>query len=88
MNKLITLALRVDRQEEAITELRQEVKELNQKVADLSTFVRQLANELQRDRENAAKDRENLLLRLELALVKSGRELPPPPAANSDASAK
>src|SRR5204862_8058931 len=75
--KVVTLTQRVQKQEEATKELRQEVKELNQKVDQLSLFVHRMAFEFQRDRENAERDREIQRLRLENILLRFERSLPP-----------
>ena len=47
----------------------------------LIEIVRQLKYEQQRDHENAAREREKLLLRLENALLRFERRLPPGSAA-------
>jgi hypothetical protein len=76
-SKLFSLMQRVEKQEEANKELRQEIKELNQKLDQLVDIVQRLAFELLRDRENAERDREIQRLRLENALLHFERGLPP-----------
>ncbi len=49
------------------------IKELQNQMEELTETVRQIAYELRRDRENAAHEREKLLLRLEVALLRSER---------------
>lgn len=75
--KLLSLMQRVARQEEAATELRQEVKELNEKLDQLTQIVQHLAFEIVRDRDKAERDREIQRLQLENALMRSERGLPP-----------
>lgn len=62
--------------QENIKEIREDVRGLRYEVSELSRLVEHVILELQRDREIAQRDRENLLLRLEVALLKSGKELP------------
>jgi phage shock protein A len=82
--KLISLAHKSDQHEEDIKALRQEFREMEQalkemdgRIAALVEIVRHLSFEIERDRQIAARDRENLVLRLELALTRSERRLPP-----------
>lgn len=76
-NRVINLSQKQKQHEEDIKSLRQEMKALTMRVDQLTDAVQQIAFELRRTQEVSAKDRENLLLRMELALLKSGRELPP-----------
>ena len=50
---------------------------------DFTRIVEHLIFEVQKDREAAARDRENLLLRLEVAFLRSGRALPPADAPDT-----
>ena len=52
-------------------------RSLKRGVDKLADAVRQLAFELQHDRDMSARDREYLLLRLENALLRFERRLPP-----------
>ena len=75
--QLFSLTATQQKHSEEIKELRDEVHGLHQEMNDMKRLMELVLMELQRDREMAQRDRENLLLRLELALVKSGKELPP-----------
>ncbi len=48
-----------------------DIKDLQNQMEELTETVRQMAHEMQRDRENQAHEREKLLLRLEVALLRS-----------------
>jgi chromosome segregation ATPase len=61
-----------------VQKLKAEQKEFRQELRALIDIVRQLKYEQQRDRENAAHEQEKLLLRLENALLRFERRLPPP----------
>ncbi|HXH11755.1 MAG TPA: hypothetical protein VNP04_18580 [Alphaproteobacteria bacterium] len=60
-----------------VQKLKVEPKELPQDLRTLLDIVRQLKYEQQRDRENATHGREKLLLRVENALLRFERRLPP-----------
>ncbi len=60
-----------------VQKLKAEQKEFRQELRVLIEIVRQLKYEQQRDRENATHEREKLLLRLENALLRFERRLPP-----------
>jgi chromosome segregation ATPase len=67
-----------------VAELRQELKEVRQDIAGIQKDVQQtwdairtLAFEVQRQRDNEAHEREKLVLRLENALLRSERGIPP-----------
>ena len=57
--------------------MREEFRALRQDMNGLSRLVERVIFEVQKDREAAARDRENLVLRLENALLRSGKSLPP-----------
>jgi predicted nucleic acid-binding Zn-ribbon protein len=48
-----------------------DIKDLQHQMEELTETVRQMAHNIQRDRENEAHEREKLLLRLEVALLRS-----------------
>lgn len=52
---------------------KESIKELQNQMEELTETVRQIAYEMRRDRENATHEREKLLLRLEVALLRSER---------------
>jgi hypothetical protein len=64
-----------------VQKLKAEQKEFRQELRALIDIVRQLKYEQQRDRENATHEQEKLLLRLENALLRFERRLPPGSAA-------
>jgi chromosome segregation ATPase len=64
-----------------VQKLTAEQKEFRQELRALIDIVRQLKYEQQRDREKATHEREKLLLRLENALLRFERRLPPGCAA-------
>ena len=64
-----------------VQKLKAEHKEFRQKLRVLIDIMRQLKYEQQRDRENATHEREKLLWRLENALLRFERRLPPGSAA-------
>jgi hypothetical protein len=68
-----------------VQKLKAEPKEFRQDLRALIDVVRQLKYEQQRDRENATHEREKLLLRLENALLRFERRLPPGSAASGSA---
>jgi len=65
-----------------VQKLKAEQKEFRQELRAPIEIVRQLKYEQQRDRENATHEREKLLLRLENALLRFERRLPPGGAAS------
>ena len=65
-----------------VQKLKAEQKEFRQDLRVLIDIVRQLKYEQQRDRENATHEREKLLLRLENALLRFERRLPPGSSAS------
>jgi hypothetical protein len=69
-----------------VQKLKADHKEFRQELRELLDIVRHLKFEQQRDRENATHEREKLLLRLENALLRFERRLPPgsPPPGSSD----
>ena len=50
-----------------------DIKDLQHQIEELTETVRQMAYDIQRDRENESHEREKLLLRLEVALLRSER---------------
>lgn len=83
--RIFALTRKVDQHEEAIKELRGDLDALNERVDRLTEVTRRLIFELERDRDVAARERENLLLRLENAMPRFERRLPPssdPPASD------
>ncbi len=50
-----------------------DIKDLQNQMEDLTETVRQMAHDIRRARENEAHEREKLLLRLEVALLRSER---------------
>ena len=78
--KVATLTQRVQKQEDATKELRQEIKELNQKFIELYEIVRQLAYDFERERDKAESEREMQRLRLENIVLRSDRLLLPGPS--------
>ena len=50
-----------------------DIKTLQDQMEELTETVRQMAYDIRRDRENEAQEREKLLLRLEIALLRSER---------------
>ncbi len=52
---------------------RADIKDLQNQMEELTETVRQIAYDTRRDRENEAHEREKLLLRLEVALLRSER---------------
>jgi hypothetical protein len=68
-----------------VQQLKAEHKEFRQDLRVLVEIVRQLKYEQQRDRENATHEREKLLLRLENALLRFERRLPPGSATSESA---
>jgi hypothetical protein len=69
-----------------VQKLKAEHKEFRQDLHALIDIVRQLKYEQQRDRENATHEQEKLLLRLENALLRFERRLPPPGSTTSGSS--
>ena len=70
--RLFSLQRTVDRHAERIEELQKQLDALTE-------LVRDYRAEQKLDRTMAAKDMENLALRLKVALLESGRNLPPLP---------
>jgi chromosome segregation ATPase len=68
-----------------VQKLKAEQKEFRQELRALIDIVRQLKYEQQRDRENATHEREKLFLRLENALLRFERRLPPGSSASESA---
>jgi hypothetical protein len=68
-----------------VQQLKAEHKEFRQDLRVLIEIVRQLKYEQQRDRENATHEREKLVLRLENALLRFERRLPPGSAPSESA---
>jgi predicted nucleic acid-binding Zn-ribbon protein len=50
-----------------------DIKDLQNQLEELTVVVRQMAYEMRRDRENEVHEREKLVLRLEVALLRSER---------------
>jgi hypothetical protein len=69
-----------------VQKLKADHKEFRQELRDLLDIIRHLKFEPQRDRENATHEREKLLLRVENALLRFERRLPPgsSPSGRSD----
>jgi predicted RNase H-like nuclease (RuvC/YqgF family) len=63
-----------------------DLAELNRKVNDLTDVVRELTFEVRRLRENESHERELLTLRLENALLRFERRLPPSTKEDDTAS--
>jgi peptidoglycan hydrolase CwlO-like protein len=61
-----------------IKELQQELKEVRQELRDLTAVVQQLAFQMQRNQDNERHEREKMLLRMEIALLRTQHGLPPP----------
>jgi len=70
IKRVFTLWNRMDKLEEELSKQREELELLNE-------LVERLAFDQQRDRENTAHEHEKLMLRLENALLKFERRLPP-----------
>ena len=75
--QLYALALQLVTLMQDVQKLKAEQKAFRQELRALIDIVRQLKYEQQRDRENATHEREKLLLRLENALLRFERRLPP-----------
>ncbi|MBC8143035.1 MAG: hypothetical protein H7Y38_16545 [Armatimonadetes bacterium] len=82
--QLFSITAKIAKHEEDIKELQQDVKavredirSLRQEMSDLTRVVERVIFEVQKDREMARRDHENLLLRLEIAFLRSGNILPP-----------
>jgi len=78
--QLFALARKSQEHEADIKELREDLKDVRVKFDELAFEVKQLALELRHQRAEAEKDREILMLRLENALLKHDRALPPGPS--------
>lgn len=70
LSKFATLMYRVDRQEQAIKDLQQEIK-------TISAALERLMYEIHRGQERERHEREKFQLRIENELLKAGRQLPP-----------
>jgi predicted RNase H-like nuclease (RuvC/YqgF family) len=70
--QLLTLKVQTEKNAADIKEMRQELK-------DLTAVVQRLAFEVQRLRDNEVHEREKMALRLENALLRFERRLPPAP---------
>lgn len=55
---------------------RSDIEQLQQEVRELTLAVQRVVYELQRIQQNEAHEREKLALRLEIELLRAGRELP------------
>lgn len=75
--KLFSLVQRVTRLEESVAALRTETRDLNERVDELAGILQGIAFEMVREREKAERDREIQRLRLENALLRFERRLPP-----------
>jgi chromosome segregation ATPase len=58
-------------------ESKQQIRELQKEVKELALMMQALSMRFDQMQRDAERDRENLLLRLELALVRAERALPP-----------
>ena len=81
--QVFSLTRRVEQHEQETKELRQELATINERLRDQAAQMEMLAYELRREREMAARDRENLMLRLENALLRFERRIPPGPDSDS-----
>lgn len=70
VRQMLFLLRDVEQNKEAIATLKEQLAETNQ-------VVRQLAVEVQRNKETEQHEREKLILRLENALLRFERQLPP-----------
>jgi len=59
-----------------IAELRQELKDVQKELRNLTAAMQQIAHEVIRNHQNEAHEREKMALRLEVQLLRSGRQLP------------
>jgi hypothetical protein len=75
--RVLALTRKVEQHDDRIRELGQEINKLNARVDLLAEVTQRLLFELERDRDIAARERENLLLRLENAMLRFERRLPP-----------
>ena len=82
--QVVALVRTTREHDDDIKKLEHTLKEHDGRLDRLTKMVRALAFEVKRDRELAARDREILLLRLQNALLLSGRELPPGPPVDKD----
>ncbi len=58
---------------------RSDIEKLQQEMRELTAAMQRLIYEVQRAQDKEAHEREKLALRLEIELLRSGRELPPNP---------
>ena len=59
------------------TDMREWARIVEKEIKRLDEAIQVLAHEIQRSHENEAHEREKLALRLEIALLRAGKELPP-----------
>ena len=77
IKQLLLLTHQTDENREQIKELRHQVRELASAMERLAYEVHRIDEKVDYYARNEAQERENLILRLENALLKSGRQLPP-----------
>ena len=77
IKQLLLLTHQTDENREQIKELRHQVREFASAIERLAYEVRHIDEKVDYYARNEAQERENLNLRVENALLKSGRQLPP-----------
>jgi len=77
LTQLITLTQETRQNRADINSVNVAQKEIQQEIQSLNAAVQRLAYEIQPSRENEAHERENMPLRLENALLKFEKRLPP-----------
>lgn len=75
--KVITLASRTDKLEQALKDQQRELHGLTAFVQQLAYEVQRLKDEQKYSAEREASEREKFMLRVENQLLKAGRQLPP-----------
>ncbi len=77
IKQLLLLTHQTDENREQIKELRHQVREFASAMERLVYEVHRIDEKVDYSARNEAQERENLSLRLENALLKTGRQLPP-----------
>ena len=81
--QILSMARDIQQCKTDIANMRDHDKEQDRRLDELNEAVQRLTFELQHDRDMSARDRENLILRLENALLRVDRRLPPSDRANN-----
>jgi peptidoglycan hydrolase CwlO-like protein len=77
IGKVIALTRGLEDCKADIKDIRREINEIRQELRNTQTDVRQLSNQIENFMYRATSEHEKLLLRLEVAMLKMERRLPP-----------